>query len=472
MKRTVNERKRTLIFINLILTCVASSMLMTALVSALPAVSQDLGVPFSTGQWLTSGYSLVMGVMMPLTAFLITRFRTKRLYLAGLGISLAGLLLCAFAPNFAVVMFARCLQAVGNGITASMAQVIILTIYPPEKRGAAMGWYGLSTGAAPAIAPILAGVILDTIGWRAIFGFVFAILLAAFVWAVFSFADVLEIEQKSFDVHSFVLSVMAFGCVTLGIGNLGGKGVADARVWIVFAVGIFAAVFFVARQLRLEKPFLDVRVFQNRNFTVSVFSGVLFYLEMMGLTALLPLYIQTVCGYSATVSGAVKLPGSLIMAATSLLAGTLIDKIGMRKIFLTGTLLMLFGNVGMSMLHPQSALWQITVLNAIHNMAIGCLLTPLVTWGLQGLPKQLTAHGSALMTSLRTVSGSVGTAIFVSVISSDSAQGASASAQGFRTACGMMALITAALLVVGILFVPKGAGEAAAKCEERKGSMG
>lgn len=464
MKQAIEERKRTLIFINLILTCVASSMLMTALVSALPAVSQDLDVSLSTGQWLTSGYSLVMGVMMPLTAFLITHFPTKGLYLAGLGISLTGLLLCAAAPNFAVVMLARCLQAVGNGITASMAQVIILTIYPPEKRGAAMGWYGLSTGAAPAIAPILAGVILDTVGWRAIFGFVFAILFAAFVWAVFVFEDVLEVEKKSFDVRSFALSILAFGGVTLGIGNLSGGGFADIRVWLILAVGFFAAIFFTARQLRLEKPFLDVRVFQNRNFTVSVLSGVLFYLEMMGLTALLPLYIQTVCGYSATVSGAVKLPGSLIMAATSLLAGTLIDKIGIRKIFLTGTILMLAGNIGLALIHPHSGLWQITVLNAVHNMAIGCLLTPLVTWGLQGLPKQLTAHGSALMNSLRTVSGSMGTAIFVGVMVSGSTQGTAA--QGFRTACWLMALITAALLAVGIFFVPKAAGEKF--CDEKE----
>ena len=138
MTHTLSEKKRTLIFINIIISCVASAMLVTALTTALPAVADDLQISLATGQWLTSGYSLVMGMMMPLTAFLITRFPTKKLYLTGLGISLAGLLLCAGAPNFAVVMFARALQAIGNGVTASMGQVIILTIYPPERRGTAM----------------------------------------------------------------------------------------------------------------------------------------------------------------------------------------------------------------------------------------------------------------------------------------------------------------------------------------------
>ena len=188
----LSEKKRSLIFVNIIISCVASAMLITALTTALPAVASDLKISLATGQWLTSGYSLVMGMMMPLTAFLITRFPTKKLYLTGLGISLAGLLLCAVAPNFGIVMIARGLQAIGNGITASMGQVIILTIYPPEKRGTAMGWYGLSTGAAPAFAPVLAGVIVDTLGWRAIFYCSFVVFAVAFLWAMYSFVDVRE----------------------------------------------------------------------------------------------------------------------------------------------------------------------------------------------------------------------------------------------------------------------------------------
>lgn len=446
-RQTVAERKRTLIFINLIITCVASSMLITALTSALPSVTADLNISYASGQWITSGYSLIMGVMMPLTAFLNTRFPTKKLYLTGLGITLAGLLLCAASKSFFLMMLVRGLQAIGNGITASMAQVVILTIYPPQKRGAAMGWYGLSTGAAPAVAPVLAGVMIDVLGWRSIFLFAFAIFAISFVWALFVFENVLETERKHFDTRSFLLSSAALTGITLGIGNLGSHSFGDLRVCLMLSAGFVMTVLFTVRQRRLERPFLDISVFRDKNFSVSVLAGILLYLEMMGLTVLLPLYIQTVCGYSATVSGAIKLPGSLAMAATSLFTGMLLIKLGIRKIVIAGALLMLASNIGFTLIRPDTSLGWILAANTVNNVAIGCLLTPLITWGLQDLSGNLTAHGSAMMNSLRTIAGSIGSAIFVSVMMSHPAD----PAHGFSTACRFMAFISTLLLITGFV---------------------
>ena len=124
-QKNITERKRLLIFLNIVISCIASSMLSTALTAALPAIVADLKISVTTGQWLTSGYSLAMGVMMPLTAFLITRFPTRRLYLAGLLLSISGLVVCVIAPNFSVMMLARILQAGGNGILTAMSQVLI-----------------------------------------------------------------------------------------------------------------------------------------------------------------------------------------------------------------------------------------------------------------------------------------------------------------------------------------------------------
>lgn len=193
----LTDQKRTLIFINIVITCVATSMLATALTTALPAVIADLNISVTTGQWLTSGYSLAMGIVMPLTAFLITRLPTRRLYLSGLGLFIAGLLLSILAPSFPVMMLSRILQAGGNGILTSMAQVIILTIYPAEKRGSAMGWYGLSVGAAPVIAPTIAGLIVDWIGWRGIFILAGALIAVALLWAWFVFDNVLDTQENS-----------------------------------------------------------------------------------------------------------------------------------------------------------------------------------------------------------------------------------------------------------------------------------
>lgn len=458
MVHKVSNKRRSLIFMNIIISCIASSMLMTALTTALPAVVKDLNIPFTSGHWLTSGYTLVMGSMIPLTAFLITRFPTKNLYLTSLGISIVGLFCCVIAPSFPMMMLARGLQACGSGITSSMGQVIILTIYPPEKRGTVMGWYGLSLGAAPALAPLLAGIIVDTLGWRAIFSIMLVIMAFSFLWAIFSFDNVLMTERKSFDTISFALSVATLSGITLGIGNISSYGITSPQVLGFLTVGIFALLLFTHRQLHSEQPFLDLRVFADKSFTLSVIGSALIYFVMMGVTMLLPIYLQSVCGHSATVSGLVKLPGSLLMAATSLFAGKIYDKLGIKRLFIVGALAMWISNVALSVVTVETSIWTVTAINLIYNLSIGCLMMPLVTWGVHRLSVTLTAHGSALISSTRTVAGSIGTAVFVGIMGavtnlSTPTRGAGAAIYGFNMACLSMAFFTSMLLIIAIFFV-------------------
>ena len=211
--RTVKltDRKRTLIFLNLVVSGIASSTLSTAMMTALPSLVEYFGVSTAIGQWVTSGYSLAMGMVMPLTAFLITRFPTKKLYMTGIGSFIAGLLLSIFGGNFGIMMAGRVLQACGNGVLMAAAQVIILTVYPIEKKGTMMGTYGLATTAAPIIAPTIAGLMIDAFGWKSIFYLVLVIMAFSFIISGFVFEDVLEIQDKKFDSLSFIESVFALG---------------------------------------------------------------------------------------------------------------------------------------------------------------------------------------------------------------------------------------------------------------------
>ncbi len=193
--------------------------------TALPNLVEYFGVSTSIGQWVTSGYSLAMGMVLPLTAFLIRRrFPTKKLYLSGIACFILGLLLSIFTTNFGVMMTGRILQACGNGVLMSAAQVVILTIYPVEKRGTMMGTYGLCTTAAPIVAPTIAGLLIDAFGWKSIFYVVLVIMAASLLLSCFVFEDVLELQDKKFDVISFVESIVAFGGITLGIGNISSFG--------------------------------------------------------------------------------------------------------------------------------------------------------------------------------------------------------------------------------------------------------
>lgn len=423
-KAELSSKKRTMIFICLVVSGIASSMLSTAMTTALPNVVEYFGISTSVGQWITSGYSLAMGMIMPLTAFLITRFPTKKLYLVGIGGFILGLLVSIFAENFGIMMAGRILQACGNGVLMTAAQVIILTVYPVDKKGTMMGTYGLATTAAPVVAPTIAGLMIDAFGWKSIFYVALVILAVSFVISCFVFEDVLELQDKKFDVVSFVESIVGFGGITLGIGNISSFGLISVEGGLPLIIGAVVCALFILRQCGLEKPFLDVKILANRNYAVSVIASMVLYLVMMGSSVMMPLYVQSVMGYSAVVSGLVTLPGSLATAVVSPFAGNLYDRIGIKKIFVAGSAALIISNVGMYFLTMNTPLWTAAALNVIRNISIGSLMMPLLTWGTSNVHPQKVADASSLLTSLRTIAGSIGSAVFVGIMTAVSAASA------------------------------------------------
>ncbi len=457
-KREIKDGQRAMIFLCLVVSGISSSVLSTAMTTALPGVVEYFGISTSVGQWITSGYSLAMGMIMPLTAFLITRFPTKRLYLTGIGAFIAGLLVSIFAGNFALMMVGRVLQACGNGVLMTAAQVVIMTIYPIKKRGTMMGTYGLATTAAPVVAPTIAGLMIDAFGWKSIFYVSLVIMILSFIISCIVFDNVLELQDKKFDVVSFVESIVAFGGVTLGIGNLSTFGILSIEAGVPLLLGAVVCVFFVTRQCRLEKPFLDVKILVNRNYAVSVISSMVLYLVMMGSSVMMPLYVQSVMGYSAVVSGLVTLPGSLATALVSPFAGKLYDEIGIKKIFVAGAAALVISNIGMFFLSMETPLWTAAALNVIRNISIGSLMMPLLTWGTSNVHPTKMADASSLLTSLRTIAGSIGSAVFVGIMtmvaaSSAETYGDNAMMHGMNMSFFWMAVGAAVLLLIAVFAV-------------------
>lgn len=454
----LSDKKRTLIFINIMISGIATSMLSTAMTTALPPVVEYFGISVSLGQWMTSGYSLAMGIVMPLTAYLVKKIPTKTLYISGTACFIAGELICILAGNFTMMMAGRVLQACGNGILLSMAQVIILSVYPPDKKGTMMGWYGLASTAAPILAPAIAGVLVDTVGWKYIFIFTMAIMILSLAMSIANFEDVLELQDVTFDMVSFVESILAFGGLTLGIGNLGSAGIISVPVGVPLILGIFGTIFFVHRQLHLDKAFLDVRILRCKEYAVSVVGSILLYLVMMGSSVLMPLYVQSVMGRSALVSAMVSLPGSVATALVSPFAGRLYDKIGIKKLFVAGSALLLCSNILMYCVSVDTPLWVASAFNVIRNISIGCLMMPLLTWGTSYVEKSKVADGSSLITSLRTVSGSIGSAVFVSIMTVVTAASAAdygdgAAMHGLNIAFLSMGGCAAVMLLIAIFLV-------------------
>lgn len=319
-----------------------------------------------------------------------------------------------------------------------------------------MGTYGLCTTAAPIVAPTIAGLLIDAFGWKSIFYVVLVIMAASLLLSCFVFEDVLELQDKKFDVISFVESIVAFGGITLGIGNISSFGLVSLEAGAPLVAGIIICLFFVFRQNSLEKPFLDVKILKNRNYAVSVIASMVLYLVMMGSSVMMPLYVQSVMGYSAVTSGLVTLPGSFATAVVSPFAGRIYDKMGIKKLFVAGSAALLVSNIGMFFLTMETPLWVAAALNVIRNISIGSLMMPLLTWGTSNVAPQKVADASSLLTSFRTIAGSIGSAVFVgimTVVSASSAQtyGDAAMMHGMNVAFFWMAAGALVLLLISVL---------------------
>ena len=414
--KKVTPKKSILIFLNITINSIATSMLATSLTTALPPIMEDLNISVNTGQWLTSGFILFLAVMTPFTAYLITRFKTKPLYFVSVAMFIIGLIICAVSSNFYSMMFGRVIQGVGNSLLSSMGQVIILTIFPKEQIGTMMGWYGLSFGVAPIIAPTIAGLLVDSVGWRMIFVIAIVILVISFIWAIFIFENVLPLMNKHFDVISLGLSILTFGGVTLAISNVGTNDFVSYQVLVPLIVGLIASVFFFSRQLKIKVPFLDVRVLKNKNFTISVIATIVLQFTIMGSSIIIPIYVQQLKGKSATISGLVLLPGSLAMAITSPLAGKIYDKIGMKLLITIGPILLAVTNLSVYFIRIEHSIWIYSGINIFRCIAMGVLLMPLVSWSMIEIPNTKTSDATALYNSFRSIAGAVGGTSFISIM--------------------------------------------------------
>ena len=447
----MNAKQRYGIFGVILSACILCSLLQTAMNTALPAVMIEFHISAATAQWLTSGYSLAMGVMTPLTAYLIKRFPTRKLFCTALLVFCVGVAFAAWSVSFPMLMVARILQALGASVIVSMTQVVIFHVFPAEQRGSMMGMYGLAVGAAPILAPTLAGLVIDFWGWRMVFGISLGIAAVAVILGLRFMRDVLQAERQSYDILSMAECSLGLTGMMIGLGNITSAPFFSVSVAIPLAVGMIALALFSFRQLRLSEPYLNLKLFCNREFTCGTLGSMLLYAGMIGASVLIPLYVQSVRGLSATLSGMVTMPGSQVMIFINPIAGKLYDKFGIRKLFTLGSFLMLLGCLGLSFLTINTPLILVVVMFVIRQIAIGAMMMPLATWAMSTLEKRSTADGTAILTSLRTIAGSIGSAVFVSLSSAVAA--ATSQIQGINAAFIGISAIAAVELMFAILFV-------------------
>ena len=408
------SRKQIIMLAVLVFGTFVTVLNQTVVAPALPSVMAEMSVDASTAQWLTTGFTLVNAIMIPITAFLTDRFTTKRLFLVSMAIFTAGSALAGWGPSFAVLLLGRLVLAAGAGILMPLVMTVLMWTFPVDKRGTAMGLFGIVIAFGPAIGPTVAGVIIDRYTWHDMF-YIITVLSAV---VVLIGAFVLEKggetnKDVSLDVPSVVLSSFGFGGLLYGLSTIGSYGLrADAIAGTL--VGVVALVFFFRRQLKMEHPMLQVRVLANRKFLIATIIGMLVQGALLAAGILVPIYLQSLMGYSATVSGLVLLPGAIIMGAMGPIAGRLFDKHGPRVLALVGMGVLTLTTFCFAFLGTETGLITLTVLYTVRLFSLSLVNMPITTWGMNALDNELVNHGTSVNNTFRQVAGSLGTAIIVS----------------------------------------------------------
>jgi len=450
--------------------------------SALPIIVSEFHISVTTGQWLTSVFQLVMGVMVPLTAFLTRRFSTRQIVICSMAVFTLGSLLAWLGPNFVWVLVGRVLEAAGTGVMWPVLQITVFSIYPLSRRGFAMGTVGMAMSVAPAIGPTLGGWQTDANGWRSIFLTMTVIGVVSLVAAMFGLHNFGSHDPSArADFFSVSLSVIGFGGLMFGFTNSEAYGFAAPVTWGPMAVGLIGIVWFVLRNLRAGKryreavaedksalpqpPLLDLEVLKNRSFTIGTITASLAFFAFSSILVIMPLYIQTDRGYSATMSGLIMLPGAIGQCISQFFGGRAMDRFGARPVALFGSIVLTLGTLGMSLVAMDTWIWWVSICQFIRQIGMGFLLMPITTWSLNCLngPSEVSA-GSSVTNTARQIAGAVGAPVLVILMETFAALhkqgGASAVAAsifGIQWALRISAMICL-VMVLMVFFGVKGDG--------------
>ena len=414
---TFHVEKRIPLFIVLLSGAFITILNQTLLGTALPPIMKDLQVSESTVQWLQSIFMLVNGIMIPITAFLIERFTSRQLFLTAMIIFAAGTLLCAVGPEFTTLLIGRVLQAAGAGIMMPLMQTILFLLFPVEKRGTAMGLFGLVIAFAPAIGPTLSGVLVEHLSWRSVFYVVLPIAIIIIITSYFLLKNVTETTHPKLDIASVILSTLGFGGLLYSFSSVGEAGWASIQFLLPLIIGIIALVIFIRRQLKLKEPMLEFRVFNYGIYTLGTLLSMFVFGVLIATNIILPLYMQNMLQFSALESGLVLLPGAILMGIMNPVTGYLFDRFGGKWLARLGLIVLVGSTIPFTLLTAHTSFTYLAIGNALRMLSISMVMMPMTTLAINQLPNNLIAHGTAMNNTFRQMAGAIGTAVFVTLMS-------------------------------------------------------
>ena len=426
----------------------------TALNIALPQLSMAFGVDVSVTQWLVVGYMLVIGVVLPFAGLLMKWFSARKLTLFALGAFLLGAIVSAAAPSFAVAFVGRAMQGIGTGLVLPITFAMVFEAFPLHKVGAAMGASALVVMFAPAIGPTLAGALVGAGSWRLVFASFAVMALVGIVFAWKFEVNPFKLTKPAIDAPSVALSVVGFGGVVFGAGMASYSGWTSPVVLGALVAGIVCLALYARRQLSMEVPIIDVRIFSHQGFRVGAVCMMVNFGITLSAMFLLPQFIQNAMGIPVAMTGIIMLPGGIVNAVVSMAAGRVYDRVGARIPARAGFALSIVGALMLLVAPVTCSVAYVIAAHIVLMVGVPLAMSPCQTSALNSLPPRLSADGSTALNTLQQVRGAIATAVATSMLglgqaSYYAAHGASA-ADAFANGCHWGFAFTLVLAVCGL----------------------
>ncbi|MGN5649432.1 DHA2 family efflux MFS transporter permease subunit [Bacillus sp. Brlt_9] len=400
----------------LILGMFVSILNQTIINVALPPLMNEFNVSTSTAQWLITGFMLVNGILVPISAFLVSRFTYRKLFVAAMLFFTVGSIICAISGNFTMMMTGRVIQAVGAGILMPVGMNIFMTLFPPHKRGAAMGLLGVAMILAPAIGPTVTGWVIENYSWNLMFYAMFIIGLIITFLSLKFFTLAQPVSKTKLDIFGVVSSSIGLGSLLYGFSEAGNNSWTSAEVIISLIIGVIGLALFIWRELTTDNKMLDLQVFKYPVFTFTLVINAIVTMALFGGMLLLPVYLQNIRGFTPIESGLLLLPGSLIMGIMGPVAGKLFDKYGIRPLAIIGLAITTYATYEFTKLSMDTPYSVIMTDYIIRSIGMSFIMMPIMTAGMNALPMKLISHGTATQNTSRQVAGSIGTAILITLM--------------------------------------------------------
>ena len=368
MKRVKSERMSVYaLFAIVVLASASGNLSQTAVNAMLGDIMLQFGLTVDLGQWLTTSYMLVLGITVPVATFLSRRFSVRRHVFIALAFFLVGALADLFAPNFGVLLTGRVLQAISTGMLMPLMQTIAMTRFPRGRQATAMGVAGIAMGFAPNIGPTIGGAMSFSLGWRSFFVLLVVIMLALAAAAAVAIKPSGAPDKSArLDVVSLAQSTLGFGGLLLAFSNASSFSFESPFIWAPLVLGALFLVLFVRRQKRVDDPLISMDIFASRQYRAGFIAQNLLNASFMGVTLIVPLYVEGLCGETALEAGVVLLPGTVAALVLNPLAGVLTDRVGVRPVALVSGAFLATGAVLMSFLDADTPLYVTTLCQALR----------------------------------------------------------------------------------------------------------